>query len=152
MNRRTRGFEIVKDDMRKTDGEIILPTRSDHRSAGYDIYAPANYKCEPHKVTKIWTDIKAYMKDDEVLLIDVRSSMGGKFHLANTIGVIDSSYYENESNDGNVGVFLVNDTDEVINIEKNERIAQGLFMNYLITDNDKPLSDTRTGGFGSSGK
>lgn len=138
--------------MRRTTGDITLPTRSDNRSAGYDFYAPTNYMCRSHKTTKIWTDVKSYMQDDEVLLIDVRSSMGGKFHLANTIGVIDASYYENESNDGSIGIFLVNDTDEDIYISKGDRIAQGIFIKYLTTDDDAPLSNKRTGGFGSTGK
>lgn len=149
---RTRGFEVVNDNYRKHGVEITLPTRADIGSAGYDFYAPANYVCEPHKVTKIWTDVKAYMMQDEVLLLDVRSSMGGKFHLANTIGVIDSTYYENESNDGNIGIFLVNDTDYPINIMNGERIAQGIFTKYLTVDNDNPLSTIRNGGFGSSGR
>ena len=50
---------------------------------------------KPNEIIKIWTDIKAYMKDDERLEIVVRSSMGGKFMLANTIGIIDSDYYSN---------------------------------------------------------
>ena len=152
LNARTRGFEVVRDDMRKTTGNIKLPTRADYRSAGYDFYAPTNYKCDPHKVTKIWTDVKCYMQPTDVLLLDVRSSMGGKFHLANTIGVIDASFYENPDNDGGIGIFLVNDTDETIQIKAGDRIAQGIFVHYLITDDDKPLSDTRTGGFGSSGR
>lgn len=150
--KRERGFEVVKDDMRRTSGDITLPTRSDNRSAGYDFYAPTNYKCEPHKITKIWTDVKAYMLEDEVLLLDVRSSQGGKFRLANTIGVIDSSYYENKNNDGNLCLLLENTTDETIVIKKGDRIGQGLFMKYLITDNDTPLSDERKGGLGSTGK
>lgn len=147
-----RGFKVVKDEKKKHTDMPTLPTRGDNRSAAYDFYAPIDYYCEPHKVTKIWTDVKAYMQSDEVLLLDIRSSMGGKFHLANIIGVIDASYYENEGNDGNIGVFLVNDTDEVIHINKNDRIAQGIFMKYLIADNDICLKSERTGGFGSTGK
>ena len=148
----TRGFEVVADWARRTDGEVKLPTRADKGSAGYDFYANADYKCEPNHVTKIWTDVKAYMQEDEVLLLDVRSSMGGKFRLANTIGVVDSTYYNNELNDGNCGVFLINTTNETIYIKRGDRIAQGLFMKYLTVDNDVVLSDERKGGFGSSGK
>ena len=147
-----RKFHVVSNEFRKTTGDITLPTRADYRSAGYDFYAPQDYHCEPHKVTKVWTDVKAMMEDDDVLLLDIRSSMGGKFHLANTIGIIDASYFSNESNDGNIGLFLVNDTDEVIDIKKGDRIVQGVFMKYLVTDDDYPLSGTRTGGFGSTGK
>ena len=147
-----RKFSVVKEEMRRTDGDVTLPTRADYGSAGYDFYANAKYKCEPNKVTKIWTDVKAYMNVDEVLLLNVRSSMGGKFRLANTVGVIDSSYVDNESNDGNIGIFLINTTDEDIVIERGERIGQGIFIKYLTTDNDEPLSSVRTGGFGSTNK
>lgn len=145
-------FEEVVSTMKRTEGEVTLPTRADYGSAGYDFYANADYKCEPNKVTKIWSDVKACMDENVVLLLDVRSSMGGKFRLANTIGVIDSTYYENESNDGNIGIFLINDTDETIHISKGDRICQGIFVNYLTTTDDKPLSKVRKGGFGSSGK
>jgi len=145
-----RGFEVVQTP--KIDGVTKLPVRADKGSAGYDFFAQKDYICLPHQVTKIWTDVKAYMEEDEVLLLDVRSSMGGKFHLANTIGVIDSTYYNNPDNDGNIGIFLVNDTDEDIEIKNGSRIAQGIFMKYLITDDDMPLNDIRKGGFGSSGK
>lgn len=152
-NNNTRGFDFVKKEFKKDislNSEPLLPVRADKGSAGYDFYAPKKYECKPHEVTKIWTEVKAYMQQDEVLLIDVRSSMGGKFHLANTIGIIDSTYYNNSSNDGNIGIFLVNDTDETITIKKGERIAQGIFTKYLTVDKDCVLFEERIGGFGSS--
>lgn len=147
-----RKFYVVKDEMRRTDGDIQLPIRADIGSAGYDFYSNADYKCEPNKVTKIWSDVKCEMEKDDALLLNVRSSMGGKFRLANTIGVIDSSYFSNDNNDGNIGIFLINTTNETLYIKRGERIAQGIFVKYLTTDDDKPLSETRNGGFGSSGK
>ena len=90
------------------------------------------------------------MGDDEVLLLDVRSSMGGKFMLANTLGVIDADYYSNEKNDGNIGVFLLNISDETLTINAGDRIAQGMFFNYLIADNGN-TDAVREGGFGSTG-
>lgn len=144
-----RGFEVV--NKRKTDVEIHLPTRADRGSAGYDFYCTIDKEVQPNEIVKIWTDIKAYMGEDEVLLLDVRSSMGGKFMLANTIGVIDSTYYDNESNEGNIGFFLKNISNEVQTIHVGDRIGQGIFTKYLTVDNDVVLSDKRTGGFGSSG-
>ena len=32
------------------------------------------------------------------------------------------------------------------------RIGQGIFLPYLVADNDEGEKETRTGGFGSSGK
>lgn len=152
---RERGFEIIKDEHRKhSDIEIQLPTRGDSRSAGYDFYSNETVVLQPKQSHLFWTDVKSYMLDDEVLSIHVRSSIGTKkdLMLKNTTGIIDSSYYENISNDGNIGICLVNMGDKIQKIEKGERIAQGIFTKYLIADDDICLKLERTGGFGSSGK
>lgn len=144
-----RGFEIVKDDMRKTVGEITLPTRGSSRAMAYDFYANKYYHVMPNEIVKVWTDVKAYMQDDECLILNVRSSMGGKFMLANSAGWIDSDYYSNESNDGNIGIFLKNISGEVQTILKGDRIAQGAFFNFLVADSGN-TDNIRTGGFGST--
>ena len=147
-----RGFEVVCIDKRKHPNvNILLPQRSTKGSAAYDFFACDNYIVQPNEIIKIWTDVKSYMQDDEVLIINVRSSMGGKFMLANTQGWIDNDYYSNPDNDGNVGVFLKNISNETQVIERGSRIAQGIFVKYLITDNDSTTS-VRKGGFGSTGK
>lgn len=147
---KVRGFEVVTDLMRKTNGDVKLPTRGTASAMAYDFYANASYTVRPNEIAKIWTDVKAYMQDNECLIINVRSSMGGKFMLANTSGWIDKDYYSNESNDGNIGVFLKNISDKEITIEKGERIAQGAFFNFLVADNGN-TDNVRTGGFGSTG-
>lgn len=144
-----RGFEPVENAYKKYNQEVLLPQRATKSSAAYDFFAPDNFTVEPNEIVKVWTDIKSYMQDDEVLLLNVRSSMGGKFMLANTIGVIDSDYYSNNSNDGNIGIFLKNISNETQTIDKGDRIAQGLFTKYLVTDNDN-VKTKRKGGFGST--
>lgn len=146
---KTRGFEVVKDEMRKTKGDITLPTRGTSKAMAYDFYANDDYVIEPNKIAKIWTDVKAYMGDNECLILNVRSSMGGKFMLANSQGWIDSDYYSNENNDGNIGVFLKNISDETLTINKGDRIAQGAFFNFLVADNGN-TDKVRDGGFGST--
>lgn len=147
----TRGFEVVREDMRRTSGDVTLPTRGSRNSMAYDFYANDNYNILPNQIAKIWTDVKAYMGENECLILNVRSSMGGKFMLANTLGWIDGDYFDNESNDGNIGVFLKNISDKPILISKGERIAQGAFFNFLVSDNGN-TDNERVGGFGSSGK
>ena len=145
-------FHEVIEPMRRIEGSTILPARATIKSGAYDFYAKANYMVNPNGIVKIWTDVKAEMDDDVILLINIRSSMGGTWELTNTQGWIDADYYNNEKNDGNIGIFLRNTSDEVQTINKGDRIAQGMFTHYLITVDDKPLSETRIGGFGSSGK
>ena len=134
--------------------DVKLPVRSDSRSAGYDFFAPRDLQLLPAQKLVLYTDVKAYMQEDEVLQIFPRSSMGIKqgMMLANTVGIIDASYYENEGNDGNIGLALLNTSGKAIKINKGDRIAQGVFIKYLLADDDEPTNDKRVGGIGSSGK
>lgn len=144
-----RGFEVVVDEKRKTVGEVTLPIRGSSTAMAYDFYANDSYAVAPNVIVKVWTDVKAYMQENECLIINVRSSMGGKFMLANTSGWIDQDYYSNESNDGNIGIFLKNISDEEQVIKKGDRIAQGAFFNFLVADNGN-TDNIRIGGFGST--
>ena len=146
-----RYFKVVRDEYRKNSGDIKLPTRSDPRSAGYDFYSPIDITIQPGEKQLIWTDIKAYMLPDEVLKLYVRSSMG-KYPvvIANGTGIIDSSYFENVNNDGNIGFNLLNLSNKPYEIHIGDRIGQGVFGKYLVTDDDNATGE-RAGGFGSSG-
>ena len=147
-----RYFEVVKNEHRTSDGEITLPVRSDKGSAGYDFVSPVNVIIPPNESRLFFTDVKACMNEDEVLMLYVRSSMGKvPVVIANGTGIIDSSYYNNPSNDGNIGFRLLNLGNENYVIHKGDRIGQGVFTKYLITDDDQTDGE-RTGGFGSSGK
>lgn len=149
---KTRGFEIVDDQFRKNiDVAITIPTRGSKSSAGYDFYSPVSIEIEPKSSCLVWTDIKAYMLEDEVLSMHIRSSIGIKkgLTLKNTTGIIDADYYNNENNSGNIGVCLQNITDGVISIEAGERISQGIFTKYLVADNGNTESE-RSGGIGST--
>lgn len=155
MKSKIRGFEIVSDRFRvHPNAKIQLPIRGDDRSAGYDIRVPIEVTIKPNERKVVFTDIKAYMQDDEVLDIYVRSSIGVKrgIHLSNGTGIIDASSYGNTTNDGNIGLSLWNTNDFDVTIKAGERICQGVFKTYLIADHDEYLESKRTGIFGSSGK
>ncbi len=101
------------------------------------------------------TGIKAYMQPNEVLIIANRSSNPLKRHLVipNGIGVIDADYYNNTGNEGEIFIQILNFGLTDIQIKKGERIGQGIFVPYLLADQDDLSKQaTRQGGFGSSGK
>ena len=75
---RKRGFEEVDSKFVMHDEITILPVRGDKGSAGYDFYSKEAVTIQPGKSYLFWTDVCAYMQEDEVLLIHVRSSMGIK--------------------------------------------------------------------------
>lgn len=70
-----------------------LPVRADAGSAGYDFFLPEDVVLQPGDVKLVFTDVKACMTQDEVLLLTIRSSLAKKgIFLANAPGVVDSSY------------------------------------------------------------
>lgn len=148
---RNRGFEVVKDEYRKTQGKVKLPEKGTSKAMAYDFFANDDYVVEPGKIVKIWTDVKAYMQDNEGLILNVRSSMGGKYMLANSQGWIDCDYYENTNNDGNIGIFLLNISRQTQKINRGDKIAQGMFIHVLPADNGD-TDNVRNGGFGSTGR
>ena len=151
---KNRGFQIAKS---WEDKNINLPIRKTKCAAGYDFEAAEDTLIPSFKKgnnpTLIATGIKAYMQDDEVLYLYNRSSNPKKkgLVLANSVGVIDKDYYENPDNDGHIMFAFYNIKDEDIVIKKGEAIGQGVFMKYLLTDDDKALGK-RIGGFGSTDK
>lgn len=149
-----RGFEIAKGF---ENSEINLPVRKTKYSAGYDFEAVEDCTVPPYKKgdkpTLVKTGIKAYMEDDEMLLLYNRSSNPGKkgLVLANGVGVVDKDYYGNPDNDGAIMFSFFNIRDEELNIKKGDVIGQGIFQKYFVTDDDF-ASGERVGGFGSTSK
>ena len=149
-----RGFEVAKGF---EDKNINLPVRKTKYSAGYDVEAAEDCIIPSFtkgmKPTLIKTGIKAYMADDEVLILANRSSNPGKkgLILANSIGVIDKDYYGNPDNDGHIMFAFFNVKDEDVEIKKGDCIGQAIFQKYLVADDDAAEGE-RVGGFGSTNK
>ena len=149
-----RGFEIAKGF---EDKGINLPIRKTKFSAGYDIEAAEDIIIPSFKKgnnpTLVKTGLKAYMQDDEMLLLYNRSSNPKKkgLILANSVGVVDKDYYGNADNDGHIMFAFYNIKDEDVEIKKGDAIGQAIFQKYLITDDDKAEGE-REGGFGSTNK
>ena len=85
------------------------------------------------------TGIKVKMPDDEFLMLVNRSSNPNKKNLVipQGMGIIDADYYENSDNDGEMFFAYYNLSNETVVINKGEKIVQGIFMKYLVTDDDK---------------
>lgn len=56
------------------------------------------------------------------------------------------SYYSNPDNDGNIGIALLNTTNEEVVLKEGERIMQGMFVKYGLTEDDNVTAE-RKGGF-----
>lgn len=106
----------------------------------------------PNEVVKVPTGIRVAIPEGYFGAIYPRSSAGikSRISLANTVGIIDSDYR------GEIIVFLVNNSDKELLIEKGDRLVQMIIQPYAKVDIkivDK-LDETARGegGIGSTGK
>lgn len=133
--------------------DIKLPHRATQGSAGYDFYLPIDITLRPNETIKIPTGIKAKINTGWFLGLFPRSSLGFKYRLQlnNTVGIIDSDYYNNKNNEGHIFIKLTNRTNEskVIELKKGDAFAQGIFLEFGITEDDNS-NETRIGGMGST--
>lgn len=175
-----RGFEKVSTYPAQV---VKLPQRATQNAAGYDFFAAKDFilpsiwkknfikvlaalrkgqvinndeSTKAQKVLKPYlvpTGIKAYMADNEYLLLADRSSAPLKrgLVLPNGVGIIDADYYNNDSNEGEIFFQLLNFSLFDQTIKQGEKIGQGIFMPYLTADGEEKPQAKRSGGFGSSG-
>ena len=150
-------FEQFKKDFgddRMLYDSYELPKRSTKRSAGYDIKSLEDGIIKPGEAMTFKTGLKVSMNEDECLYVLSRSSQGYKYNvcLMNSVGLIDSDFYNNPSNEGHFSVRLVNfGTDDFV-VKRGDKIAQGVFSKYLTVDDEEDIEGERTGGLGSTGR
>lgn len=149
----SRGFEVVEE---YKDKDIHIPKRGTKYSAGYDVESAEDVVIKPFKLggvpTLVPTGLKAYCQDDEFYMLASRSSGPKKgLVMANSVGIIDKDYYNNETNEGHFFFQYYNVSDKDLIIHKGDIIGQVIFMKYLITDDDN-ATGVRRAGFGSTDK
>lgn len=160
--------------------KVTIPVRATENSAGYDLSAaedtviPSLFRLaqriesgwdshgleEVEKILKslkfkpvlVPTGVKVQLAPNEFLSLSARSSLPLKSMLlvANAPGIIDSDYYNNPDNEGEIFIQLVNLSPFDIVVKKGDRIAQGVIMKYDITADDVS-AQKRVSGHGSTG-
>lgn len=144
----------MKIKIKRLNDKAVIPTRGSEQAAGYDLYAATEniIQIAPHSTVMVGTGISIEIPEGYFGGVFARSGLASKKGLrpANCVGVCDSDYR------GEYKVALHNDTDELMEIQPNERIAQLIVLPYLAVEFEEvnELSDTQrgSGGFGSTGK
>lgn len=150
-------YMMDRDECEKAYQRIRLPERGTERSAGYDFVTPCGIFLLPNKNIIIPSGIKCYFSEDEAknwhLKLYPRSSLGIKKNviLSNGTGIIDADYYNNPDNEGDILISLYNFGSMGIRICSGDKVMQGIFEAYAVTENDI-ASGSRTGGLGSTGR
>lgn len=148
--------DLLKNNIKDVDSyeNIKLPKRATKGSAGYDFYTPFDIELKPNDTISVPTGIRCKMNENYVLMIFPRSSLGFKYrlNLDNTVGIIDSDYY-NALNEGHIMIKVTNNSldNKTLILQKGDAFAQGIFVTYGITCDDE-TNEIRVGGFGSTNK
>ena len=143
-------FELVAGNITAAD-PINLCKLSDWNRSQFPLQAHCYdpYVLEPGKVTMVKTGLKCRLDDNQVLFIAKHFS-APTVVLANGVGIVDADYYGNDSNDGEIGVLLLNLGTEPIKVNSGDVVAKGIVANYITVSGDK-AGGIRNGGFGSTG-
>jgi len=101
--------------------------------------------------TLVPTGAKCQLDPDKYLELSVRSSTPLNYWmiLANGIGIIDSDYYNNPDNEGEIFFQFINFSPVDIVLRAGDVIGQGIIKTYGLVDDDN-ANGSRTGGFGST--
>ena len=127
---------------------VVMPRRATKGSAGYDICIPFDVVLAPHTSVKVPTGVRITdMPRSVFMAVYVRSSVGIKRNvvLCNNVGIIDSDFNKD------IWLALYNDSDKDAEFDAGERIAQAVFTQYIICDDDDAVGK-REGGIGSTGR
>lgn len=139
--------------IRRLRGAAEYPVYQTEHAAGMDVVACIEdpIKLEPHQRVIVPTGFAIALPPGYEAQIRARSGMAAKFGIvpANGVGTIDADYR------GEVGVILLNTSNEAFVIEPGMRIAQMVVTRYetVVWEEAEELDETHrgAGGYGSTG-
>jgi dUTP pyrophosphatase len=139
--------------IKKLHQRAVLPEYQTEQAAGMDVVACIDEAIilNPHQRTIVPTGLAIALPVGYEAQIRGRSGMAAKFGVmpANGIGTIDADYR------GEIGIILLNTSDEAFTIEPGMRVAQMVIAKYekiawSVTD-ELEATERGAGGFGSTG-
>jgi len=137
--------------IKRVHPDAVLPNYANHGDAGLDLYSVEEKLILPGETVLIDTGIQIALPENTEAQIRPRSGLALKHSitLLNTPGTIDYGYR------GNIGVIMINHSQEAFLVKKQMKIAQMVIAPVLrVTVSEaEELSITArgAGGFGSSG-
>ena len=141
----------MKIRIKRFEKEVALPEYQTAGSAGFDLRARESVTIAPHAVGYVPVNVAVETPADHFLLIAARSSLHKRgLMLANGIAIGDSDFCGDEDE---YKIVLLNFTDQAVTVERNDRIAQGLFVKFTRAEWDEVehMGRETRGGFGSTG-
>ncbi|WP_027634061.1 dUTP diphosphatase [Clostridium hydrogeniformans] len=135
----------------KINEKAIIPFRAHDGDAGMDLFSIEEVIIKPMERKLIHTGIKIGLPKNTEAQVRPRSGLALKHGITvlNTPGTIDEGYR------GEIGVILINLSNEDFKVEVGMKIAQMVIKEVLVLDVEEVSELTETergeGGFGSTG-
>lgn len=126
----------------------ILPTRAHDDDAGIDLYTPERLVIHPRAKRHVDLKVRVEIPQGYVGLLTSKSGLM-RWSSLKTTGTIDSGY------SGTIGVTIFNHSDELVIINKGEKVTQLVVMPCIVDPVEvvKEIASGERGenGFGSTG-
>lgn len=142
----------IKVKIKRFDKNLPLPEYKTSGAAAMDLYARETVTIQPHSVGNTPLNIALEIPQDCWVLMSARSSLHKRgVMLANGIGVGDSDFC---GDNDEYQAALLNFTDEVVTIERGERICQMKILRRekVELEEVEKLGNKNRGGYGSTGR
>ncbi len=137
--------------IKRIDTSLPLPKHESGGAVGFDFVTRETTSIEPGSIALVPGNVVVQVPEGHALLIVPRSSLPRKKALVcpHSIGVIDQDYHG--PND-EILVQVQNISNEIVTVERGERIAQGMFVKVEQAEwvEEKELASVSRGGFGST--
>jgi dUTP pyrophosphatase len=139
--------------IKRIDKSLPLPKYQTQGSVGFDLYSRKQLTIEPGKIELIPTNLVVKVPQGYMLTLVSRSSTPRKKGLSkpHAIGIIDQDYC---GDNDELLIQMYNFTSQPVQVDKLDRIAQGIFVPVLKPDflEVDSLETNSRGGFGSTGQ
>ena len=136
----------------RIDPSLPLPHYATEGAAGFDFLCRVGVTVQPRSVARIPANVVVCVPPDYVLVVALRSGTPARKGLLfpGGIGVIDPDFC---GPDDEIQIQVYNFTDQPVEVERGERIAQGILMPSVTCewDETQTRSERSRGGFGSTG-
>ena len=142
----------MKIKITRVDKSLPLPKYETSGSVAFDLYSRVDEVIEPKSMKILPSNLIIEVPAGYALVLAARSSLAKKKNLVlrNGIGVIDEDYHGPQDE---IGLLLYNISEDPVNIEKGERLAQGLILPIDRAEWEEvdSIAKSSRGGFGSTG-
>lgn len=140
----------MKVKIKRVDKTLPLPEYHTKGAVAFDLYSRVDASIKPKSIERLPTNVVIAIPEGYMLEIKDRSSTLKRKGLLVTTGYIDNDYC---GDNDEILLQVYNMTEDNVNVEKGERLGQGVFIKVdkASWEEVDSMEDGGRGGFGTTG-